>query len=73
MQLIIIALCHRVPKDEDLSRRHDTTPRHQEYDKKMLESLLKEVISDELSKMSKSILYLFSHNRLIGLCFRINI
>lgn len=51
--LVSVIQCQRVSKDDDSSYRHEQTPRHQEYDKKMLESLLKEVISDELSKMSK--------------------
>lgn len=53
IHLIGFIQCQRLSKDDDSTRRQDVAPRHQEYDKKMLEALLKEVISDELSKMSK--------------------
>ena len=55
IHLINLVQCQRrTSKDDDsLSYRHDPVPKHQEYDKKILESLLKEVISDELNKMSK--------------------
>ena len=55
IHLINLVQCQRrISKDDDsLSYRHDPVPKHQEYDKKILESLLKEVISDELNKMSK--------------------